>query len=105
MNYTIPILALTMSPLIAADFQFDYNAHLDMAFGHASVDEALNATHAHDPNDEFTLQGLELNFSARYGDYIAGFVSYNTFLDSDDKIDGELEEAFLKLTIDFNIRI
>jgi hypothetical protein len=68
-----------------------------MTFGQASTDEAALATHAHDPNDEFTIQGLELNFSARYGDHIAGFVSYNTFLDAENKIDGEFEEAFLKL--------
>ncbi|MEO1855945.1 MAG: hypothetical protein ABGY95_01090 [Rubritalea sp.] len=97
MHYITPIIAVTMSPLIAADFQLDYNAHLNMAFGHASIEEATLSTHAHDPNDEFTVQGLELNLSARYGDHVAGFVSYNTFLDDSDKIDGELEEAFLKL--------
>ena len=97
MNYYTPLFALTLGTLTAADFQLDYNAHLNMTFGQASTDEAALATHAHDPNDEFTIQGLELNFSARYGDHIAGFVSYNTFLDAENKIDGEFEEAFLKL--------
>ena len=91
------LLAVTVSSLTAADFQFDYNAHLNMAFGQASVEESTLATHAHDPNDEFTLQGFEVNLSARYGDHIAGFVSYNTFLYAENKIDGEFEEAFLKL--------
>ncbi len=91
------LLATTATSLTAADFQFDYNAHLNMAFGQASVEEATLATHGHDPSDEFTLQGLEVNLSARYGDHLAGFVSYNTFLDDENKIDGELEEAFLKL--------
>ncbi len=89
---------LATSPLVAAsDFQLDFNSHLNFAFGQASVDEAELATYGHDPNDEFTLQGLELNASARYGDYLAGFVCFNTFLDDDDKIDGEFEEAFAKL--------
>ena len=97
MHYYLSLLVLTVSTLTAADFQLDYNAHLNMAFGQATVDESTVAAHAHDPNDEFTLQGLEINLSARYGDHLAGFVSYNTFLDADNKIDGEFEEAFLKL--------
>ncbi len=97
MRYITSLLAVTVSSLTAADFQFDYNAHLNMAFGQASTEEATLAAHGHDPNDEFTLQGFEVNLSARYGDHIAGFVSYNTFLDLENKIDGEFEEAFLKL--------
>ena len=102
MHNTLPLIAVTASSIItgsltAADFQLDYNAHLNMAFGTASVEEAELAAHAHDPNDEFTVQGLELNFAARYGEHVAGFVAYNTFLDAENKIDGELEEAFLKL--------
>ncbi|MFC4993455.1 hypothetical protein [Rubritalea tangerina] len=94
---TTALLLGSVAPAIAADFQLDYNAHLNMAFGQASTDEAELATHAHDPNDEFTLQGLEFNLSARYGEHLAGFVSYNTFLDERNKWDGEVEEAFLKI--------
>jgi len=97
MKHITPLLLVTVGSLTAADFQFDYNAHLNMAFGHASVEEAELAAHGHDPNDEFTLQGLEINFAARYGDHLAGFISYNTFPDDDNKVDGEFEEAFLKL--------
>lgn len=80
------------------DFEINLNAHLNATVGGTSAESpALLSTHAHDPNDEFTLQGLELNASATYGDYLAGFVSYNAFIDLEDKIDGELEEAFLKL--------
>ncbi|MFT5881666.1 MAG: hypothetical protein ACI9FG_000151 [Crocinitomicaceae bacterium] len=99
MQQITPLLLLaSMTSLTAADFEFDYNTHLNMAFGSASVEEAELAAHGHDPNDEATLQGLELNFTARYGDHLSGFVAYNMFLDDDDKVDGELEEAFLKLT-------
>ena len=95
---TLSLLCAATSTLHAADFELDLNSHLNLAAGAASTHEADLATHGHDPNDEFTLQGFELNASARYGDYLSGFVAYNTFLDEDDKIDGELEEAFLKLS-------
>lgn len=94
----LAITLATVGTLQAADFQIDLNAHLNLAVGAASTEEADLAAHAHDPNDEFTLQGVEVNSSARYGEHLSGFVAYNTFLDSHNKIDGELEEAFLKLT-------
>lgn len=88
---------LTSAALAAPDFELNLNAHVNATVGQASIDESLLATHAHDPNDEFTLQGIELNASATYGEYLAGFIAYNAFLDADNKLDGELEEAFLKL--------
>ncbi|MFC5051344.1 hypothetical protein ACFPK9_12065 [Rubritalea spongiae] len=87
---------LTSAALAAPDFELNLNAHVNATVGQASIDEALLATHAHDPNDEFTLQGIELSASATLGEYLAGFVAYNGFLDDEDKLDGELEEAFLK---------
>ena len=91
------LIIASLCSLEAAELTFDFNSHLNFAVGGASTDEASLATHGHDPNDEFTLQGLELNSSVRYGEHLAGFVSYNTFLDSENDIDGELEEAFIKL--------
>lgn len=98
-KYAPLLLGLAAQPLIASDsFDLKVNAHLNATLGASSADESAFASHAHDPNDEFTIQGLELNAAAKYGQYLSGFASYNAFLDDEDKIDGELEEAFLKLT-------
>lgn len=97
MKYLLPCL-LFSGPLFANDFAIDLQAHLNLTVGAAdTVDERELAAHAHDPNDNFNLQGLELSASARYGAHLLGFANYNSFLDLDDKIDGEWEEAYLKL--------
>jgi hypothetical protein len=100
MKKTLAFFPLVTSAAFAAapDFELNLNAHFNGAAGGTSAESPeLLATHAHDPNDEFTLQGLELNASFLLGEYIAGAVSYNAFVDLEDEIDGELEEAFLKL--------
>lgn len=92
------LLAALSSSVVAGDFQFDPNAHLTTTFGAAADhDESTLASHGHDPNDEFTLQGLELNTSLRWSEYLAGFIAYNAFLENGDQPDGEWEEAFIKL--------
>lgn len=96
-TFLLSTLGLSASLSQASDFSLDLNAHLNMTLGKGSVHESNFATHAHDPNSRFTVQGLELSASARYGEYLAGFVSVNSFIDQEDKVDAELEEAFLKL--------
>ncbi len=51
----------------------------------------------HDPQNTFTLQALELGVSLRAGEYLRGFAVYSAFTDPDGALDGEFEEAFLKL--------
>jgi len=93
---TITLALAASTNLIASEFILSPNAHLNTTIGASTAPEESLASHGHDPNDEFSLQGLELSLSAEYG-YLAGFISYNTFLDLENDIDGELEEAFLKL--------
>ena len=106
----IPLLSLAASGAAFADsedFRLDAYAHLTATLGQTSGEEGDNARHGHDPNDAFTLQGLEFNLSPQYGEHLGASFTYNSFLDTDHKIDGEWEEAYLKL-IDlpggFNIR-
>ncbi len=51
----------------------------------------------HDPQTTLTLQALEFGLSLRLGDYIEGFAVYSAYTDAEGELDGELEEAFLKL--------
>ena len=51
----------------------------------------------HDPQTDVTLQTLEVGASLRLGDYVEGFGVYSAYTDADGDMDGELEEAFLKL--------
>lgn len=98
MKHLTTIGLVSIASLQAADFELDLNAHLNLAAGAATTEESDLAAHSHDPNDEFTIQGLEANASVRYGEYLSGFISYNGFLDEANSPDGELEEAFLKIT-------
>ena len=71
--------------------------HGNAAVGDSTRDPADLAAHGHDPNDQFTLQGIDLGASLRYGEYLRGFANYRVFRDLDDDWDGEWEEAFAKL--------
>lgn len=71
--------------------------HATAAYGDASRDPAELASHGHDPNDNFTLQGIDVGLSLKAGEYLEGFANGNFFLDDEDDWDGEWEEAFLKL--------
>ena len=70
--------------------------HANAAMGDSSRDPAELAGHGHDPNDQFTLQGIDMGLSLRAGEYVSGFANYNVFRDLEDDWDGEWEEAFLK---------
>lgn len=77
------------------EFRLDAYAFLNATVGKSSANEANHARHAHDPNDTFTLQGLELTLKPQFGEFFSGSFTYNTFLDNDDKIEGEWEDAYL----------
>ena len=79
------------------DLKLDVVAHLNLATGASSVSEETLATHGHDPNQNFTVQGFELSLNGRYKDNLQFFVNVNTFLSLEDNFDSELEEAFVKL--------
>ena len=64
--------------------------HANAALGDSTRDPADLAAHGHDPNDQFTLQGVDLGASLRIGDYLRGFANYRVFRDLDDEWDGEL---------------
>lgn len=73
------------------------HVHMNAAVGDSTRDPADLASHGHDPNDQFTLQGIDLGASLRFGDYLRGFANYRAFLDLDNDWDGEWEEAFAKV--------
>jgi len=75
---------------------FTPNLHIDLAASSidgAEYDDLLLG--AHDPNDDFVVQGIEPAVSLRT-DYLEGFANWNFFYDGDEWGD-ENEEAFLKL--------
>ncbi|MDA0768297.1 MAG: hypothetical protein O3A87_10165 [Verrucomicrobia bacterium] len=71
--------------------------HAAAVYGDSSRDPADLAAHGHDPNDQFTLQGIEAGLSLRAGEYLEGFANGVLFMDLEDDFDTEWEEAFLKL--------
>jgi len=72
--------------------------HANGALGVSTADEIERlAVGHHDPQTDVTLQALEPALSLRAGDYLEGFASYSAFTDAEGDIDGEWEEAFLKL--------
>ncbi len=88
---------LLSSFAVAAEPSLHFSTHSTFAIGSSDLNEALVANHAHDPNDEFTVQTIELAIAARYNDYLAVNASYIFFLDDVDRIDGEWEDAYLSI--------
>ena len=74
-----------------------FSIHARAVAGVTTGDYDELALHAHDPNQDVTLQGLELGVNLNLNEYIQGFAAVNTFLDTDDELDAEWEEGFLKL--------
>lgn len=76
----------------------DITAHLRAVGGITDGDEVgALATHGHDPNQDVTIQAAEVSANFRLNDHIQGFANINSFLTTDDEIDAEWEEGFLKL--------
>ncbi|MEN8772598.1 MAG: hypothetical protein ABF382_03525, partial [Akkermansiaceae bacterium] len=93
---TISVLALSASPLLA-DISLDPTFHFNGVVGDTSADSFGEiGGHAHDPNDNFAVQGFEPGLNLRIDDWLAGFTNINVFTDSNNDVDWELEEAFLK---------
>lgn len=91
-----PVLALSTSPLLA-DISLDPTFHFNSVIGDTSADSFSEiGGHAHDPNDNFAVQGFEPGLNLRVDDWLAGFTNINVFTDSNHEVDWELEEAFLK---------
>tara|TARA_B110000003_G_scaffold63671_1_gene64228 strand:- start:26824 stop:27975 length:1152 start_codon:yes stop_codon:yes gene_type:complete len=90
------VLAISTSPLLA-DISLDPTFHFNGVIGDTSAESFSEiGGHAHDPNDNFAVQGLEPGLNLRVDDWLAGFTNINVFTDSNHEIDWELEEAFLK---------
>lgn len=71
--------------------------HIAGVAGASTANEisSLSGGH-HDPQSDVTLQALEPGLSLRAG-MLEGFATYSVSTDADGVLDGELEEAFLKL--------
>jgi len=82
--------------VVAGAPDFSISIHGNGTAGVTDGDHARTAVHAHDPNDDYNLQGIEVGLSARLNEYIEGFLNYNTFLTSEDELESEWEEGFLK---------
>ncbi len=73
------------------------NVNVVSAFGGTTAeDQADLALGHHDPQRDATLQALEGSLSLRAG-MLQGFAVYSAYSDAEGDLDGELEEAFLKL--------
>ena len=73
---------------------FDLNAHLRIAGGQSSGTIEELATHGHDPTDEFTVQGFEIEPRLRFNDHIFFAAGINNVLTVDNEFEAELEEAY-----------
>ncbi len=92
----LQILVISASTLLA-DISLDPTFHFNGVIGDTSADSLSEiGGHAHDPNNNFAVQGLEPGLNLRVDDWLAGFTNINVFTDSNHEIDWELEEAFLK---------
>lgn len=71
--------------------------HVFSVFGGSTGDPAELANGHHDPQGNATLQALEPGLSLRLGKHVQGFATYSAYTDASGRLDGELEEGFLKL--------
>lgn len=100
MNYThrLALNYLLLTSLAgASEPSIDFAAHGNFSVGSSDINEALIANHAHDPNDEFTLQNIELAVAARYNEHLSFKAAHIFFLDGQNQIDGEWEDAYLSI--------
>jgi hypothetical protein len=73
------------------------SAHARIAGGGTTGDFEELATHAHDPNQDVVIQGIELGANLTLNDHVQGFVALNVFQNLEDELDAEWEEGFAKL--------
>lgn len=72
------------------------NAHATAVAGLTTGEAEDLALHGHDPDQDATLQGIEIGLGVHPTDFIEGFASANIFLNRDDNLEAEWEEGFLK---------
>lgn len=94
----IGLSMLAASPVLG-ELKLEPTLHMRAIAGESSADHLEDlASHGHDPNNNFALQGLDLGTNLHYGDDISGFVNMNAFSTPDHKMEAEWEEGFLKYT-------
>ncbi len=77
---------------------FAPHLHTRVVTGISSSNDVSDLANGHhDPQDDFTLQSFDLAVSMRASEHLHGFAAYTFYSDSDADLDGELEEAFIKV--------
>lgn len=99
LKHVFMLSSLLMSGVGFAEIRLEPTLHLTVTGGASSVDSLEElASSAHDPNDEFGLQGLDVGMNFHVDDWLKGFANVNAFTDAEGDLDAEWEEAFLKLS-------
>jgi len=100
MNWKVCLLTLPLSSL-SADWTlykpeewFDLNAHLRIAGAASSGNSEDLATHGHDPNAEFTVQGFEIEPRVRFNDHILIASGFNVVRTPENDLEAEFEEGY-----------
>jgi len=74
------------------------NSHFRAIAGASTADNIGDlATHNHDANDNFAIQGLEFSMSLN-ADFVQGYLGVTSFTTPDHEVESEWEEGFLKLS-------
>jgi len=93
---------LKLSPLLVsasfAEITLEPTLHLNAVTGVTSADNPSDlATHEHDPNDDISIQGLEMGLILKAGSNFSAFANINAFTTPDGEIDAEWEEGYIRL--------
>jgi hypothetical protein len=93
---SLSFFALTSS-LALADIDLYPTLHFSGLIGQTSADsyEEIGG-HAHDPNNDFALQGLDIGMNLEIDDWFSAFANVNVFTTSDHDLESEWEEGFVK---------
>jgi hypothetical protein len=81
----------------AIDAALTPHLHATVTAGDSSEDPAGLAAGGHDPDNEFTVQGIEPGFSFRLNDVLEGFATWNFYYGAEEEWEDEFEEGFVKL--------
>lgn len=97
-NKSLVVLATlhSVNTTLTAAPDFSISIHGNASGGITDGDHQRTAIHAHDPNDDYNLQGIDVGLSMRANEYLEGFINFNTFLANEDELESEWEEGFLK---------
>lgn len=86
------LLGITLSSIQAAP-EVNFSSHANFGLGLASQDSGLAGFHAHDLDDDFSLQGIEFHLFTKFNEYFDISLAHTIFEDSGD-YDTEWEGAF-----------